>query len=153
MSAALRMAFDVKSWRQGEQKEAVVDCGKQILKIQIRINKWTEGKDITHMQKVKSGRLCDDLIGGGGEAAGGVKFNHSFPVGLMISWVHVYCASSTYMKSRWRWKYEFGIRERPLFRHEYFERQIRSRNCTVKPRCKCPALESAKCFQSFYVLS
>ena len=65
MSAALRMAFDVKSWRQGEQKEAVVDCGKQILKIQIRINKWTEGKDITHMQKAKSGRLCDDLIGGG----------------------------------------------------------------------------------------
>lgn len=39
-SAVLRMALDGQSWRQGEQEEAVVDCGEEeILKIQIGTNR------------------------------------------------------------------------------------------------------------------
>lgn len=29
LSAVLRMASDYQSWRQGEQEDAVVDCGEE----------------------------------------------------------------------------------------------------------------------------
>lgn len=60
------------------------------------------------MLKAKSAGLCDDLM------VGGIKVNHRFPMGLMLVEFMVPCASSTYMKSKWRWKYEFEARERSV---------------------------------------
>lgn len=60
------------------------------------------------MLEAKSTGLCEDLT------VGRIKVNHRFPMGLMSVEFMVPCASGTYMKSKWRWKYEFEARERSV---------------------------------------